>query len=91
MDKDTYKKTQALLKQLNYFILHVIIYFLSNIALVILAFKDVGERWWVFLFVIGWAIAVIYHAFRVYGVDFLSRKNKKMHAFWSYFLKLAGS
>lgn len=90
MDKESFKKTQVLLKQLNYFILHVIIYMLSNIALVIMAFSDLGERWWIFLIVGVWAFAVIYHAFRVYGVDFLSRKNRKVNAFWSYFIKLAG-
>lgn len=91
MDKDdVYKKTQRLLKQLNYFILHVIVYFLSNIALVIMAFTDVGDRWWLFLIVFVWALVVIYHAFRVYGVDILSKKNKRMNAIWSYCLKLAG-
>ncbi|MEL7003897.1 MAG: 2TM domain-containing protein [Bacteroidota bacterium] len=91
MDKDIYKKTRVLLKQLNYFILHVIIYFLGNVGLVIMAFSDIGEKWWIFLFLAIWAVGIIYHAFRVYGVDFLSRKNKKVNAFFNYILKLAGS
>jgi len=91
MDKDIYKKTRVLLKQLNYFILHVIVYFLGNIGLVILAFSGTVEKWGIFLFLSIWAIGIIYHAFRVYGVDFLSRKNKKVNAFFNYFLKLTGS
>lgn len=91
MDNDLYEKTRQLLTQLNHFIIHVVIYFFVNLALVLAAFSDLGTRWWIFFFVISWAIGLIYHGFRVYGVDLLSKKNKKANLLFSWLLKFSST
>ncbi|MEM6359369.1 MAG: 2TM domain-containing protein [Bacteroidota bacterium] len=91
MDNDLYNKTRTLLKQLNYFIAHVLIFMSMNAFLIHTAFRDVSSRWWILTFVIIWALVLIYHGMRVYGVDPLNTKNKKTNLFWGWVLKLAGS
>jgi hypothetical protein len=87
MDNDQYENTKQLLRQLNLFLLHVVIYFFINIIIVLIAFNDAANRWWLF-FVVGiWAIGLIYHCLRVYGVDLLSPKNKKTNLLWTWALK----
>ncbi|HNP18170.1 MAG TPA: 2TM domain-containing protein [Fulvivirga sp.] len=87
MDNEIYEKTKQLLRQLNHFLLHVIVYFFVNMFIVVTAFTDISNRWWLFFIVIVWAFALIYHCLRVYGVDILSRKNKKMNLLWSLVLR----
>ena len=91
MYNDLYNKTMTLLKQLNYFIAHVLIFMSMNAFLIHTAFRDVSSRWWILTFVIIWALVLIYHGMRVYGVDPLNTKNKKTNLFWGWVLKLAGS
>lgn len=88
MNNELYDKTRKLLRQLNHFILHVILYFFINMGLVLMAFGDIQGRWWIFFIIMVWAIALIYHGFRVYGVDILNSKNKKVNLLWSWLLKL---
>ena len=83
-----HEKTRKLLNDLNYFLIHVIIYFVVNISLVLFAFGDLSGRWWVFLIILSWALGVLYHSIKVYGVDLLKSKNKKLNAFWSLIFKV---
>ena len=91
MSEDLHKNTERLLKSLNYFILHIIAYFICNIAMISYAFGDLGNRWWVFLLAITWAIALIYHSVLVYGVDLLKPKNKKLKLLMSYLTALTSA
>lgn len=90
INDDFHHKTKIFLRQLNYFIIHVLVFMLFNALLVGTLFVQDGNRWWVLFFVITWAVALIYHGLRVYGVDFLNRKNKKTKLFWSWILKFSG-
>lgn len=80
---ELYRKTKQLLRQLNYFIAHVVVYFIINIAIILMTFEDIQSRWGVLFFVVLWALALIYHGLRIYGVSFFTRKNKKH--MWSWF------
>lgn len=91
MDEDLYNKTKMLLKQLNYFIAHVLVFMSANAFLIHTAFNDVSSRWWILTFVIIWAVVLIYHCIRVYGADPLNPKNKKTNLLWGWLLKFAGS
>ncbi|MEM6525706.1 MAG: 2TM domain-containing protein [Bacteroidota bacterium] len=91
MDNDLYNKTKTLLKQLNYFIGHVLIFMVANAFLVHIAFSEVSKRWWILTLVMIWAISLIYHGMRVYGIDPLNPKNKKAKFFFGWLFKLAGS
>lgn len=92
MDNEIYNKTKKLLKQLNYFIAHVLVFMVGNGFLVHTAFVEVSTRWWILTFVIIWAIILIYHGMRVYGVDPLNPKNKNVKFFYGWLLKFtAGS
>lgn len=77
-NEELYKKTKKLLNELNYFIIHILVYLVTNTVLIAVAFNDLSERWWLFIIVISWAIGIVYHALRVYGVDFMNRKVGKM-------------
>ena len=89
-DRDIHDKTRALLKQLNYFVAHIIVYFFVNLGLVYLIFNFDGLRWLVFI-IVGWALGVIYHGFRISGIDFLSSKDKSSKLLWSWVFKLVGT
>ncbi|TRX58468.1 2TM domain-containing protein [Fulvivirga sp. M361] len=91
INDDLYKKTKVLLKQLNYFIIHVLVFMLFN-ALLVSAFfnRSTNSRWWVLSFVVFWAVALIYHGMRLNGVDPFNRKNKRTKLLWSLVLKLSG-
>ncbi len=88
MNNELYDKTRKLLRQLNHFIIHVVLYFFINMALVLTAFGDIQGRWWIFFIVLMWATGLIYHGFRVYGIDLFNTKDKKSNLFWSWVLKL---
>ena len=76
MNQDIYEKTRRLVQALNIFVVHVFIYFISNISLALFTFRDISHRWpWLFLIVI-WAVGLIYHGIRVYGLDPFSGKRK---------------
>ena len=77
-NEDLYHKTKKLLNQLNYFLVHILVYLVTNTVLILVAFHDLQERWWLFIVVIGWAFGIIYHALKVYGVEFVNRKVGKM-------------
>ncbi len=91
MDNDLYDKTKQLLKQLNYFIGHVLIFMSANAFLIHVAFEEVSKRWWILTFVIIWAVILIYHGMRVYGIDPLNPRNKKTKLLFGWLVKLAGS
>ena len=90
IEDDFQKKTQLFLKQLNYFIIHVLVFMLSNTFLMSVFFNENSNRWWFLFFVITWAVILIYHGLRIYGIDPLNRKNKKTKLLWSWVLKLSG-
>lgn len=77
-NEELHNKTKKLLKDLNYFLAHIVIYFITNTVLIVVAFSDLTDRWWLFLVVIGWAFGIIYHALKVYGFEFISRKVGRM-------------
>jgi hypothetical protein len=70
--------TKKLLKDLNYFIVHIFIYLVTNTVLIAVAFNRLEERWWLFIVVIGWAFGIMYHALKVYGVELMKKKANKM-------------
>ncbi|WP_350099572.1 2TM domain-containing protein [Fulvivirga sp.] len=88
MSDDLQEKTRQLLNDLNYFLAHIIIYFIVNISLVLFAFGNLSSRWWVFLIVLFCSLALLYHCIKVYGVDLLKSRNKKLNLLWSFFFKL---
>ncbi|MEQ8927481.1 MAG: 2TM domain-containing protein [Fulvivirga sp.] len=90
MEEDIHSKTKKLINDLNYFMVHVISYFVVNLPLMIYIFTDLGERWWIFLPAILWAFGLIYHSLRVYGTDPLRIKNKGLRMVFSYLMKLSG-
>ena len=90
MDNDVYKKTKLLLRQLNYFIAHVVAFMVCNAFLVSTAFSQPKNRWLIVGFVVLWAVGLIYHGLRIYGIDLLNLKNKKTKLLWSWFFKLSG-
>ena len=89
MSDDLHEKTKRLLLELNYFLIHVTAYFVINIALVIIAFGDLEKRGWIFYILLIWAPGLIYHCIRVYGIDLLKSKNKKMNLIWSWLIKIS--
>jgi len=88
MSTELYERTRRLLRQLNHFIIHVVLYFFLNMALILMAFYDIHNRWWIFFIVTIWAIGLVYHGFRVYGIDWFNPKNKKARLLWMGLLKL---
>jgi len=75
MDPKIYEKTRQLVKALNLFVAHVFCYFLANIMLSLYAFRDISNRWgWLFL-IVCWAIILIYHGIRIYGIDPIEGKR----------------
>ncbi|QSE97519.1 2TM domain-containing protein [Fulvivirga lutea] len=90
MEEDIHSKTKKLINELNYFMVHVMSYFVINLPLMIYIFMDIGSRWWIFLVAIAWSLVLIYHSLRVYGTDPLRIKNKGLRLLFSYLLKLTG-
>lgn len=88
MSEEIRENTEKLLKSLNYFIAHIILYFITNISIVTYAFYDLSGRWWIFLIAGFWALGLIYHSILVYGVDLLNTKNKKVKLLLAQVLKL---
>ena len=82
--QELYEKTKQLLRDLNYFLAHIVIYFVCNAALTFVIFKNITERWWMFFFVFLWALGVIYHALKVYGIDLLGDRRNKLSKMWSW-------
>ncbi|MTI28756.1 2TM domain-containing protein [Fulvivirga kasyanovii] len=76
-------KQNILLRQLNYFIVHVVVYFVFNITFILMIFQDISGRWGLLFPVVLWALALIYHGLRIYGVNIFTSKNKKH--IWSGF------
>lgn len=87
MNEDLYNKTRELLSQLNYFIFHVIFYFILNIALVLAAFQDISSNWWVFFIVVFWAFGLILHGLKVYGINLFNQRDKRANILWAWLLK----
>ncbi|WP_370688808.1 2TM domain-containing protein [Fulvivirga ulvae] len=80
---ELYQKTKQLLRQLNYFIVHVVVYFIVNVSIILMIFQDIRGRWGLLFPVVLWALALIYHGLRIYGINVFSNKNKKH--IWSWF------
>lgn len=74
-NKEIYKKTRLLLEQLNYFIGHVLAYFVINVITIFLGYKHVESLWWVILPGL-WTLFLLYHAMHIYEPLFLREKNK---------------
>ena len=91
MNNELHENTRKLLRQLNYFIVHVVLYFFVNMGLVLAAFDNIDGRWWIFFIVIGWALALIFHGLKVYGVNILNPKDKRANLIWSWLMKFAAS
>ncbi len=89
MSEEIKEKTEKLLKTLNYFIAHIVVYFIVNIAMITYAFSGLSERWWVFPISVIWSFALIYHSILVYGIDLLKTRNKKLKLLFSYLAKLS--
>ena len=88
MNPEIYDKTKKLIRELNLFIVHIFVYFLSNVTLALYVFRDVSSRWiWLFI-IVCWALLVIYHGLRVYGIDPV--KSKKEPKLLSVMTKLIG-
>ena len=90
MNDELHKKTKDLLKQLNYFIIHVLTFMFFNAVLVHAAFRDSQNRGWVLFFVGLWALALIYHGLKVYGIDIFNPKNKKVNHLWGWVKLVTG-
>ncbi|MDH5474924.1 MAG: 2TM domain-containing protein [Cyclobacteriaceae bacterium] len=82
--QEVYEKTKKLLKQLNRFLIHVVLYFISNAALTFYIFQNIDERWWLFFFIFAWAIGMIYHALLIYGIDIIKKNDKKLSKVWGW-------
>ena len=91
MTEDLHKKTKKLIADLNYFLAHIILFFIANIAGVFYAFSDIQKYWWIFLLTAFWAIGLIYHSIRVYGVDLLKSKYRKVKLLFQWLMKLSFS
>lgn len=65
-DKDLYQKTQKLIKQLHYFVIHVVVYFVVNIVLVLVSLRNFNSLWWMLFPILLWAIILIYHGLLIY-------------------------
>lgn len=81
-NEDLHQKTQKLLQRLNQFMIHVIVYFVLNFAIILIAFQNIAERWGLFFIAIVWAILLIYHAMIVYGIDILKPKKRLKSFIW---------
>lgn len=75
MSSDVYEKTRKLVRALNLFVAHVFAYFLANVFLSIYTFGDIATRWGYLFIIAFWALALIYHGIRVYGIDPISGKG----------------
>lgn len=83
-DNELYEKTKALLQALNHFLIHIVIYFVCNAIITIFIFQDLSARWEMFIIIVFWAIVLIYHALRVYGVNPINGNNKKLSKMWGW-------
>ncbi|MEO1050888.1 MAG: 2TM domain-containing protein [Bacteroidota bacterium] len=90
-EQDIHKKTQQLLDQLGYFVAHVVSYIVCNIGLTLYIFSNIQRRWGLLFIILFWSIALIYHGIKVYGVDVLSSRNKKLNQYLMWLLKMAGA
>ena len=90
MNDELHKKTKDLLKQLNYFIIHVLVFMFFNALIVHAAFRHSQNRGWVLFFVGLWALALIYHGLKVYGIDIFNPKNKKFNHLWGWLKLVSG-
>jgi hypothetical protein len=75
-NEELHRKTKDLYQKLNRFMIHVIVYFLVNFAIIAYVFQNTAERWGLFFIAIVWAILLIYHALLVSGIDILKRKKR---------------
>ena len=81
-NEDLHRKTKELYQKLNRFMVHVIVYFLVNFAIIAYVFQNTSERWGLFFIAIVWAILLIYHALLVSDIDFLKRKKRLKSFIW---------
>ena len=65
-NKELYKSTRKLVNQLNYFLIHIAIYFVVNIVLVLFIFSNFNVLWWIWFPIILWAILLVYHGMVIY-------------------------
>jgi len=83
-NSEMHEKTKKLFKQLNQFLFHVIAYFIFNALLTFYIFQNITERWGMFFIMFVWAILMIYHALRVYGVGSINGDDRKLSKLWSW-------
>ena len=83
-DPESYRTTKRLLRDLNLFMVHVLLYFAANILLILYAFRNIGENWWMMFPVILWSVFLIYHGIYIYT----NRKNDKVRSFLSFLLPM---
>ena len=83
-NREMHEKTKKLFKQLNQFLIHVVAYFICNAILTYFIFQNVTQRWGMFFIIFAWALVMIYHALRVYGVDVIKDDDKKLSKIWGW-------
>lgn len=89
MEEDIHSKTKKLIDDLNYFMFHVIVYFIVNLSLMVFIFSNLDQRWWMFMPGIAWAFGLVYHSLRVYGYDPFNPKKKGLKLLFSYLIKFS--
>ena len=66
-NKEAYDNTRKLLKDLKYFMIHVLTYIPANILIVLYTLNDVSSNWWIFFPLMFWAVLLVWHSANLYS------------------------
>ena len=83
-NQEIYEKTKKLLRELNHFLIHVVVYFICNAVITFAIFQNVSSRWGMFFIIFAWAFALIYHAIRIFGMDSTNSDEQHLSKMWSW-------
>jgi hypothetical protein len=71
-------KSRKLLRELNWYLLHIGVYLILNMSLVVYIYTNAAKRWPLLFIVVSWALLLIYHGLKINNVHLFKRDRKKV-------------
>ncbi len=72
---DFLSKSRKLLRQLNWYLLHIAMYLVASMSIVLFIYRSPASRWPWFFLILLWTVAVIIHGLHINNVNIFKGKN----------------
>lgn len=69
VEETSYERARRRMEELKGFYVHLGVYLAVNLGLFLINYLTSRGNWWFYWPLIGWGIAVVIHAFTVFGVE----------------------